>query len=94
MKTTTSQFAGIHEEFVKVIQGASSLYRVGSDRINNAEHYCRKHASALLDFDTGELHPHTVTMYRNMARRFAKETNPKTAENSHTPEATQPPSLL
>lgn len=33
----TNQFAGIHEEFVKVLQGASSLYRFGSDRVNNAE---------------------------------------------------------
>lgn len=35
MKTSES-FAGVHEEFVKVLQGASSLYRFGSDRIRNA----------------------------------------------------------
>lgn len=61
----THQFDGIHEEFVRVLQGASSLYVIGSDRINNADDYCAKHAKAMLLFESKELHPDTVKMYRN-----------------------------
>ena len=66
-KNTTTK-SGIHQEFVKVLQGASSLYLAGSDRVNNAEHYTRKHANAMQTFSSPELHPDTCQMYRNKAR--------------------------
>ena len=69
---TINPFAGVHAEFVLVLQGASSLYRLGSDRINNAEHYCAKHAEAMSSFDSSELHPDTCKMYRSMAIRAVK----------------------
>lgn len=67
-----NQFTGVHEEFVRVIQGASSLYRFGSDRVNNADDYCRKHAAALVDFESPELHPDTCAKWRNAARKIAR----------------------
>jgi hypothetical protein len=60
-------YSGIHEEFVKVLQGVSTLYRFGSDRVRNADAYCRKHAKAMASFDDPELHPETRRMYRNLA---------------------------
>lgn len=65
MKTT-----GIHEEFVLVIQGASSLYRFGSDRIYNADDFCWKHAEAMTDFIHPELHPEVCASYRNRAKKY------------------------
>jgi hypothetical protein len=72
MKQTTHQYAGVHEEFVRVLQNASTLYRFGSDRINNADHYLQSHAYALLDFETPELHPDTCQMYRCKAAAILK----------------------
>lgn len=73
MKT---EFEGVHQEFVRVLQGASTLYRFGSDRINNADDYLRKHARAMCVFQTNELHPDTVAMYRTRASELcAKESD-------------------
>lgn len=62
-------YAAVHEEFVKVVQGVSTLYRFGSDRVRNGEDYIRKHAQAMCDFSSPEIHPESVQMYRNIARR-------------------------
>lgn len=67
MKDLNKQFAGVHEEFVRVLQGVSSLYRFGSDRINNAEEYCLRHSKAMASFNSTELHPDTCEHYRRLA---------------------------
>ncbi len=65
-----NEFAAVHEEFVKVIQGASSFFRFGSDRIRNAEDYTHRHAEAMLTFQSPELHPETCAKYRMEALRW------------------------
>jgi len=67
MQEHAEYFKGVHEEFVRVVQGVSSLYRFGSDRINNADDYCRKHAVAMQSFEHTELHPDRCEYYRNYA---------------------------
>jgi hypothetical protein len=67
MMNKENQFAGVHEEFVKVLQGVSTLYRFGSDRVENAHDYLVKHVEAMQTFSSPELHPDTCQMYRNAA---------------------------
>ncbi len=54
-------------ELIKVCHGTSMLYRFGSDRVRNAEHFIKQNAALLVDLQTPEFHPDTVRMYRNMA---------------------------
>jgi hypothetical protein len=68
MHTKLESTAGIREEFIKVVQGCSTLYRFGSDRVRNKEHYIRQHAAALVDFSSPEFHPDSNRENQNIAK--------------------------
>lgn len=71
----------MHLELVKVVQGRSNLYRFGSDRIHNADDFTRKNAAHLLDFQSNELHPDTVAMYRKKASETTMRKSARTKEH-------------
>jgi hypothetical protein len=67
VSTDKYPYEGVHEEFIRVLHGVSTLYRFGSDRVRNAEDYISKHALAIATLNHAELHPDSNRAYRNMA---------------------------